>query len=452
MVLAGSLAARVAETISRYNMLSPGHRVGVAVSGGADSLFLLLILRHLAHEHGWHLTVLHLNHALRGAESDADEVFVRAAAAHAGLACVIERAGGNLAGPNLEERSRVARYAFFARAAAVHSLDRVATAHTLNDQAETVLLRLLRGSGATGLAGIAPVAPKGVVRPLLEIERREIEAWLQERGHSWREDASNLDPAFARNRIRHTLLPQLEREWNRAISRVLARTADRLGAEEGYWQEWVTAELARVSRPHRLGLVLDLNPLAALHLAQLRRLLRAAIVASKGDLRRIDHLHLSRLVRLGQSNRGSGEVQLPGLTVTRSFDQLIFETDRPAPDFCLRITAPGPVQLPGGATLHIRVAATPVHTGYNMSAGSDAPQGFPSMAVRRWRPGDAYQPTGYGKRRKMKDLFHEHKVPSWDRRFWPIIETEGQIVWSRRFGFAAGIALEWTCEDDFAAG
>lgn len=410
-------------------MLSAGHRVGVAVSGGADSIFLLAILGEL---HSG-LTVLHLNHALRGEASDTDEVFVREAAARAGLPCIVERVA-SLGGPNLEEKARQARYEFFARA----GLDRVATAHTLDDQAETFLLRLLRGAGGTGLAGIQPVTREGIVRPLLEVERSEIEAWLGERQIPWREDESNRDPVFARNRIRHGLLPQLEREWNPALRRGLARTADVLATEEAYWREWTSQELPAAGPT---GLVLDLTRLRALHPAALRRLLRAAVERVRGDLRRIDHDHINRLVHVCGSGQGYGAVRLPGLTAVRSFDRLLL-TNRlagtagnPRAD----VSASGPLPLPDGTTLNFR---------YNTDAGVVPGVIDPPLVVRGWRPGDAYQPAGYASRRKMKDLFHEHKVPSWERHYWPIIEIDGQIVWARRFGWAAGVELNWTCEDE----
>ena len=424
--MVSALAARVKETILRYNMLPRGNsRVGVAVSGGADSIFLLTVLKQLAP----HLTILHLNHGLRGSESDADEAFVVETAARVRLPLAVERISG-LAGPNLEERAREARYEFFARAAAAHQLDRVATGHTLDDQAETFLLRLVRGAGGTGLAGIQPVTAAGIIRPLLDIERREIEDWLTGRRIPWREDASNQDPVFARNRIRHGLLPLLEREWNPSIRRLLSRTAGILGTEEAYWREWAATQLATVAHVDAYGLILDLEPLRSLHPAPLRRLLRAAVERARGDLRRIDQEHIDRLVRVCQSGQGTGAARLPGLTAVRSFGQLLLAIGEL-------------VQPPVDGTPRIR---------YNTGAGVLPGSIGPPVVVRAWRPGDAYQPAGHSRRRKIKDLFQEHKVPSWERRSWPIIVSEGQILWARRFGLAAGAGLNWTCEDEMRAG
>jgi tRNA(Ile)-lysidine synthase len=415
-------------------MADADRSLGVAVSGGADSVSLLAILGELF---PGRITVLHLNHGLRGEASDGDETFVREAAARAGAPCIVERVH-DLRGPNLEEKARQARYEFFARAAAECGLARVATAHTLDDQAETFLLRLLRGAGATGLGGIQPVTAAGIIRPLLEVTRPEIESWLREHRIEWREDLSNRDPAFARNRIRHDLLPLLERDWNPALRRSLARTADVLSVEESYWREWTAQKLAELSTRSPRGLVLELAGLRSLHLAALRRLLRAAVEVARGNLLRIDKEHIDRLVRLCLDERGSGAVRLPGLAAVRSFQAVLLTGSTPPrhnPE--IKVSEPGPIYLGDGGSLYIRYNTDGVSTGSIE----------PPVVVRGWRPGDAYRPAGSVRTQKLKDLFQEHKVPSWERRDWPIIESDGRIVWARRFGMAAGVELGWTCED-----
>jgi len=216
-----SVVDRVVRTISRYSMFASGHRVGVAVSGGADSVCLLHILHEIAARWDLSLTVLHLNHELRGTESEEDAAFVACLAAALGLPAIVERADVRAAGGNLEEAGRDARREFYRK----HGFDRVATGHTLNDQAETVLYRLIRGSGTAGLSGVRPVSGDGLVRPLIECERAEIEAWLWERGIVWRDDRTNCDVKFARNRIRHELLPYLVREFNPSLPGTLAQMA-----------------------------------------------------------------------------------------------------------------------------------------------------------------------------------------------------------------------------------
>ena len=217
---------RIIHTIERHRMFEAGQSVGVAVSGGADSVCLLHVLLELAPKWDLHLSVLHLNHQLRGEESRQDAEFVRELAVRLGLPFLLREADVAASSDNLEQAARLARLAFFAEMLASGAVARVALGHTRSDQAETVLFRFLRGSGTAGLAGICPVTSQGIVRPLIEMERTGINQFLRERGIGWREDSSNASLQFARNRIRRQLLPQLAAVWNPAIVQTLAHTAD----------------------------------------------------------------------------------------------------------------------------------------------------------------------------------------------------------------------------------
>ncbi len=227
-------------------MFAPGQRVGVAVSAGADSVCLLHTLAELASR--WNLTVsvLHLNHQLRGKESDADEEFSRILAGQLGLQfhCrqVDVRRVAQASRDNLEQAARRVRKEFFLDFLTRGVLDRVALGHTRSDQAETVLFRFLRGAGTAGLAGMRPVTPEGFVRPLIDTTRSEIHDYLVSRGIRWREDSSNNDRAFARNRIRQDLLPALTRDWNPSLPDTLGGVALIARDEEDYWD----AEVARL--------------------------------------------------------------------------------------------------------------------------------------------------------------------------------------------------------------
>ena len=223
-----SLAERALTTIHRHALLRDGTRVLVGLSGGADSVALLLLMREL--ERDGALTVAgaaHLNHQLRGAEADADEAFCAALAGSLGVPFLAERMDVG-AGPRAEtfgrDAARSARYAFFERAAAALGADAVAVAHTKEDQAETFLLRLLRGAGTRGLAAILPRAGR-VIRPLLDVARADLRAYLASRGQAFREDASNADVAIPRNRIRHELIPSLQSRFSPRVTDVLAREA-----------------------------------------------------------------------------------------------------------------------------------------------------------------------------------------------------------------------------------
>jgi tRNA(Ile)-lysidine synthase len=253
--------------LRRHRLVSPGERIGVAVSGGADSVALLRALAELAPSLGVVPLVLHLNHHLRGGDSDADADFVAALAAQLSLQSVVESAKITTLSAqwrlSLEAAGRRARYAFFQRAAAAHRLDCVATAHTRDDQAETVLLRLLRGAGTSGLAGIhrtcdlaalagdCPVpdatprlpSPR-LIRPLLSTSRRQIEQFLVALGQPFRQDASNLSPRFLRNRVRVQLLPALESDFNPQLRQALCETAEIAAAENLFLESLVSAALA----------------------------------------------------------------------------------------------------------------------------------------------------------------------------------------------------------------
>jgi tRNA(Ile)-lysidine synthase len=240
------LLDRIAQTIVRHRMFEPAQQVGVAVSGGADSVCLLHVLLELAPRWDLRLSVLHLDHGLRGEESRQDAEFVRGLADRLGLALFLRETPVAQSPDNLEQAARQARLAFFRETIAGGAVQRVATGHTRSDQAETVLFRFLRGSGTAGLAGIRPVTSEGIVRPLIEVERSEVRQFLVDRGIAWREDSTNSSFQFARNRIRHELLPQIAREWNPAIGETLANTADWALAEEAWWE----AEIDRLARQH----------------------------------------------------------------------------------------------------------------------------------------------------------------------------------------------------------
>ncbi len=431
---------RVARTIERYRMLRPGDRAGAAVSGGADSVCLLHVLLEL----GWRPTVLHVNHKLRGAESDADAAFVRDLAASHNLP--FEYREVELAG-NVEQEGRRARHAFFLERLAA-GLDRVATGHTRSDQAETVLYRLVRGSGTAGLAGIRPVTAEGIVRPLIEVARHEVEAWLRERGIPWREDVTNRDLSYARNRIRHELLPALA-VLNPSLVDALARTAQVAQDEEDYWAG-IVAPLAAgrlVARPPAVFLRAD--ALTTLPRAVARRLARRAMEIAKGDLRSIDVLHVDALLALASSTEGSGRFQAPGLDVFRSFDWI-----RLAPpgtleraEYRLEVPVPGRVAIPGTdweLALELTEPAELLNEKQSRYNSGDSTLDWERISgrvvVRNWRPGDHYQRLGSSYDTKLKTLFQEARVPLWNRRSWPVLIRGEAIVWAARFGPAAQYA------------
>ncbi|HEX5226847.1 MAG TPA: tRNA lysidine(34) synthetase TilS [Bryobacteraceae bacterium] len=420
---------RIAQFIARHGMIAPGQRVGVAVSGGADSVFLLHALREL----GFSLSVIHIEHGIRGATSVEDAEFVRDLAAGFGLPFHLHRANVPAIEGNLEEAARNVRQAYYAELIESRAADRVATGHTRSDQAETVLFRILRGSGLTGLAGILPVTREGLVRPLLEIDRAEIEAWLRERGVGWREDLSNQDRAYARNRLRHDILPLLRETFNPQLDTALSHLGTLARDEEDYW------ESALGPTPG----VIAVADLAEVPLALARRRIRRAAGKIAFD-------HVERIIEMARSDHGHDRLQVPGLDVCRSFDWIRIAGTPPeeAANYAFHLTVPGCVELPGSKvriTLQLLEKSAPVTPYVTLGNELDwqrfgGARNAPRLEVRNWRPGDQYRRVGRPQPEKIKFFFQEARIPLWERGNWPIITYNETIVWARRFGAAAEFA------------
>ncbi len=441
---------RVAAFIARHSMFHANDRAGVAVSGGADSVFLLHALRELASRWNLQLSVLHIDHGIRGAASSADAEFVAKLAADFGLPFHLHRADVPAIDDNLEQAARDVRNAFYRDLLVSGQLDRVATGHTQSDQAETVLYRLLRGSGLAGLAGILPVTEEGIVRPLLSVTRNEIKTWLGERGIAWREDETNQDRSYARNRLRHELLPLLRDSFNLRLDDALANLATLAQDEERYWQSELGPRLPQATSPEPL--VIPTSLLTGAPIAMARRLIRGIIQLSKGDLRQIDFQHVERILAMANSREGHDRVQIPSLDVFRSFEWIRFARltgASPAErDFSLPLPPQGSVELPRSSSritlqvLEKPEAAEPYATVVNELDWQllQEKYGAPSLELRNWRPGDQYRRIGQSNAEKIKLLFQETRVPLWERRNWPIITYNGIILWARRFGAAADFA------------
>ena len=430
----------------------PGTRIGVAVSGGADSTALLLLLLE-QWDHA-QLSAIHVNHGLRGDDSDRDEQFCRDLAAAAGIPIHVLATGGAAGEPggNLEEGARDERLGFFQRLIDEDVIDAVMTAHTRDDQAETVLFRLLRGASVAGLVGIHPEARLGrgrLLRPLLDRTRAELRAELKSRGQSWREDTTNASPEFRRNRIRQELLPQLEREWNPELTNTLARMAELAWDEEQFWKSYVSHEAGQVFVPQKGNTwTADASKLVSRPLAVARRLVRWALERVKGDLRQIDFPHVEAVLALARQEEGHGRVILPGADIMRSFEWLRFAPYEPgkAEDKLAERNRVEEVSVPGeavgadGSVIRLEVVDDTVEASGVLYFG---PEGLPeTVTLRSWKPGDQYRPSGYGEPKKLKSLFQDCRVPLWDRGTWPIITLGKQIIWVRQFGPAHEFARD----------
>jgi tRNA(Ile)-lysidine synthase len=412
--------------------LKPGLRLAIGLSGGADSVALTRTLSSLARELGLVLHIAHLHHGLRGPEADRDQQFAAELAQSLGLPFhthqvdTVTEAGKHR--ESIEEAARRLRYQWFRQLMALWHVDAVATAHTLDDQAETVLGKFLRGAWTEGLSGIHPVVsfPEGrILRPLLPATRPQIEAYLTRLGQSWREDSSNRDPAYTRNRLRHQLLPELE-QWNPRIREHLAHMAELARDEEAWWQSEIARlapQLLLTGRPVRGGgragsddgvLAIDVVRLGAQPLALQRRLLRHAAATLGISLSFEATESLRHLVTHGRAGQ---RLALPGpLTAERTAREL-------------RLSPNGPKQtVPDQATEHqLPVPGEAVAFGWRFRAQSENVS-LPAT-IRNWRPGDRVTLRYSSGPRKIKEVLDRLKVTGTDRAQWPVIEWQGQILW-----------------------
>ncbi|HLW79397.1 MAG TPA: tRNA lysidine(34) synthetase TilS [Terriglobia bacterium] len=447
------LYTRWALEMRRSGFFHAGQRVGVAVSGGADSVLLFDFMRRLARSTGLTLSLLHFNHRLRGAESDADEQFVRRLAESSGVEVLVASTGTRAAarrlGANLEATARRQRYLFFFSLARQGRFDKVATAHTASDQAETVLLRLLRGTGSRGLGGIYPVLDGVVVRPFLSLTRDEVRAEVAARGLEFRTDSSNLDPKLARNKVRGELLPFLAREFNPRIVPALSSLAARARDEEAYLEQQAHDR----ARPWRVRSgaeeKMPASPLAGLPPAIARRVLRQMIEAARGDLKRLTHEHVEALWRLVSEGQSGRRLALPGAVARLEFDWLVIGPEVVVPKssgYSYPVEAPGVVRMPElGVQYRFKIVAAGVaRKSYNTpgSVEVDARKAGAGLVLRNWRPGDRFQPRGTQRPLKLKELFGRRRIPPADRPRWPVLENSSGIIWARGFPPAASVGVD----------
>ena len=435
--------------IKRQGIFHPGQRVGVAVSGGPDSVLLLHFMKDLALEWGITLAVVHFNHHLRGTESDADESFVRNLADSIGIAFI----GGEAEVArvarekkrNLEATARELRYRFFFSLVEQGRLDKVVTAHTANDQAETVLLRLLRGAGTRGLSGIYPVLEGKVARPFLDLTRAEITREMEARKLECRLDSTNLDSRLRRNKIRMELLPLLEKEFNPAIIPLLKNHADRARDEEAFLEQ----QARERSRPWRIREGAEEKiPVRALRgfAPAIQRLVLRQMLHSVGKgLPGVTYAHIEGLLRFAASAQSGRSLNLPGGAVARKeFDWLILGSRSISEDaYAYAVAVPGEITVPHlGVNFRFKIIEPQgIPKEYNqMVSGALDPQKLPHrLFLRNWRPGDQFWPSGSRKLRKLKELFGQRKIPRGQRKLWPVLECGEQIVWVRGFPPAAPV-------------
>ncbi len=421
---------KVLRTIRRQAMLAGGEIVLVGVSGGADSVALLGALLALQPRLSLTLHVLHVHHGLRP-EADSEAAFVEDLGLRWGVPVMVERVHVVAEpGESLEARARRQRYAAFAKWARALGASRVALGHTADDQAETVLMRLLEGAGPRGLAGIRPLRGP-YIRPLIEIRRREIEAELEGAGVTWVEDPSNRDPKFLRNRIRHDLLPFLAAAYNPEISEALCR-AGALARELVEDVERLAAqELDRLARAEDGGLVLSRAALGALSPGIAEEVLRQALVRldERRPLRAWAQRALGRLT--GPGSPAPVRVGRVWLEVSGDYLRLSRGIAEPLGEAVLSV--PGSVALPG-ARLRLEArdfdrpdSYTPPLDPWTVAFDRDTQPA--ALSVRGRRAGDRFHPFGAPGEKRLKAFLIDAKIPRWRRDCLPLLMAGTEIAW-----------------------
>jgi tRNA(Ile)-lysidine synthase len=489
------LSDRIRRTVRTHGLFGPGSRVMVALSGGADSVALVHLLRELEalpSEGGSHAAgtrpggeshetpargagtvrlagIAHFNHQLRGGEADADEAFCRALAEEFGVAFEAGRAdvraAAAAAGRSVEDMARHLRYAFLEEAATRVGADAIAVAQTLDDQAETFLLRLTRGSGPRGLAGIHPKVGR-VVRPLLDVRRAELREYLAARDLPFREDATNADLSIPRNRVRHQLIPYLEEHFSPGIAEVLAREAAIARDDEARLSveaiDLAGSLVLQTSGPEQpdAPLKIDAGALTSLPPALAARVARLALERGAPG-RFAGYEQIERLLEFARSARPGSALSLPGQQAVR-LGRYVELGPPPSPagkadtnSFRFPLSIPGEVVLASqgwvvsaGPDTHEEEAAAPGELAVRVLASAVQTP----LVVRSRVPGDRVRPAGMGgRRKKLQDLFVDRKVPRGLRDTVPlVVDASGRIVWVvgealgeefRPSGASAGVIL-----------
>jgi tRNA(Ile)-lysidine synthase len=422
------LATQVRETIQKQHMLAPHDRVLVGVSGGADSVCLTLVLKEL----GYELAVAHVNHGLRGPASDDDEKFAATLAARLGLKFFTRRV--LLIGGNIEAAGRDARKEYFYELVQQHGFTKIAVAHTRNDRVETFLLNLLRGAGSAGLASM-PAVSGTTIRPLIETNRQVVEAYLAEQNQIWQTDASNLDLGFARNRLRHVVIPQVASEFNPNLIETLSRTVEILEGEDAWMRALSEDWLTRNGTKRQDQFVLEVGRLQAAPVAMVRRVLRTALQQAGSALCDVTFDQIEGMRALLAEGKSGKVVEIPGgMEVAREFDSLVVRRKRPAPtDYEYKLKIPGSVHIPElGKLFTAEIIGSEGREAVGHKVFVDGDSIGPYVRIRNWKPGDYYRPVGLPAG-KLKKLFQRARIPRSHRTSWPVVVADSSIIWVASF-------------------
>jgi tRNA(Ile)-lysidine synthase len=416
------LIRKVQRYIQEHSLLASGDRVLVAYSGGADSTCLLLILRELFPD----TAAAYVNHNLRGKESKQEEEFVRRFCSGHSIPLFVEHLSWNRGRSNLEEEARKKRYRHLAKVATAEGYQKVALAHHRDDLLETFFLRLLRGSGPSGLAGMKP--SRGIyIRPLLECTREEIEEYIRARNAQYFTDSSNQNLDFARNRIRHELIPYLQQHFNPAIRSALARSARWLDEQHQLIAEYLESQ-SGVIRNEKQELSFSRDRFLELSNPLKKALLKKILVQVDPSIRPSARL----LKALLESIEKKENLELPGFLMIESFgDSVRFRSKIGSIGYC-EIDVPGAGIYPfppGNVALDFSISETIELPSPKDVAFLDAEKASFPLSIRNWKKGDHFYPFGMSGRKKLSDFWIDEKIPRKERKRIPLVFKNDDLIW-----------------------
>jgi tRNA(Ile)-lysidine synthase len=431
---------KVIPVITKHAMLIKGDTILIGLSGGPDSVCLLHVLTILREKYELSLHALYIDHGLRPGETDREIEFCNRICEKHNTPFMMKsievKSYAKTEKLNMQEAARQLRYRTYEETSYKTNAHKIALGHTADDQAETVLMRLFRGSGPTGLAGIPPVR-KNIIRPLIEVERKEIESFLDSEGIDFMIDSSNTKKDYVRNRIRLTLIPML-REFNPDITGTLSKTAALFRDEERYFEIIVTKTLMKlISRKTETRIELFLTPFEIMDKVVMRRVLRRAIDSTRG-LRGISFIHIEAITDLIKTGNPGDRLYLPGgIRVIKGYATLILTSDAPATLNTYTLTIPGETILKEAGVLIKASEADmqePEVTGHMQGSWTslgifDADAVSLPLTARPRKHGDFFYPLGFGKRKKLQDFFVDQKVPRDERNKIPLILSGDDIIW-----------------------
>jgi tRNA(Ile)-lysidine synthase len=432
------LEIQARKTIHEFDMLAPGDRVLIAVSGGADSIALLHLLHRLSSKFNLTLTIAHLNHRIRGTEGDADAEFVRKMSLDLGLPFVCEvieiKQQALVLRQNLEELARNLRYDFLRRIAAQIGATKIAVGHNLNDQAETALFRFIRGSGIEGLSAIHPVVDGLIIRPLLGCSRDLIRDYLKQQDIRYCEDSTNTDLRYARNRIRQELLPYIQTHFNPQLFSALSREASLARETWTFIESQASTAYTTLHSRTEDGSSLKIPMILELHPALQKQVLRLALKECLGSIRGIGSVHIESLLSLCKTACSGEEIRLPhGGKAFRQFDALILlnHPPKPALEYAYTMNIPGQCYITESAvTFQCKTDSTPNPLIMRQNVFHQAfldRDALPDLLTVRSRiPGDRYGGPGH---RKVKKMLIDSKVPLLERSALPMVAAGKDVVW-----------------------